>query len=267
MSIRKHFIHYILVMMVGISFFSCSSEKKLTFLYDVNTEAFLNGVPEPPSTYIIQSNDNLYINISTINAEVNALFSPGAGNSGYNRPYESLSGQYISGFLVDDIGEVEIPILGKIKVGGLSLKEAKESIQIRADEYLNDATVQVKYLSFKVTVMGEVRQPGVVYNYHNRLTIFEAIGMAGGISEFASLDKTTVIREYEDGTQPFKVDLTSKNIFESEVFYLQPNDVVYIQPQKLKNARQNAAMYTLFMSTISTLLVIWRFIDTQKSSN
>lgn len=250
---------------VVISFFSCSSEKKLTFLHDIETEAFLTGVPEPPSTYLIKPNDNLYINVSTINPEVNALFNP-AGDM-RNRPFETISSQYLHGYSVDGNGEVEIPVMGIIKVGGLSLIEAKERVQSVADEYLNDATVQVKYLSFKVTVMGEVNRPGVYYNYHSRLTIFEAISLAGGISQFASLNKTTVIREFLDGTQPFKLDLTSKSIFESEVFYLQPNDVIYIQPQKLKNTRQNTGMLTLFLSTVSTLLVVLKFFETSGSGN
>ena len=266
MRICKRLGCYVLVAVVMLGFFSCSSERKLTFLDDIETEAFLFGVPEPPSTYLIKQNDNLYINVSTINPEVNALFNPnGGGNVGYDRSFETTSSQYISGYIVDENGEVELPVIGKIKVSGLSIKEAKEKVQERADEYLKDATVQVKYLSFKVTVMGEVNRPGVFYNYHNRLTIFEAIGMAGGITSFASLDKTTVVREYEDGTQPFKIDLTSKKIFESDVFYLQPNDVIYIEPQKLKNTRQNTGMLTTILSAISTVLVVLRYFDTSNN--
>lgn len=252
---------------VIVSFFSCSSERKLTFLNDIQTEAFLSGVPEPPSTYLIKPNDNLFINVITIDDQINALFNPTMGGGGFNRPFESLSGQYLYGYEVDGLGEVEIPVMGKIKLSGLSLKQAKEKIQAVADDYLNDATVQVKYLSFKVTVMGEVNRPGLYYNYNTRLTIFEAISMAGGISQFASLDKTTVIREYAGGTQPFKIDLTSKEVLDSEVFFLQPNDVIYIEPQKLKNTRQNTGMFTLFLSTVSTLLVVLRFFETSGNSN
>ena len=260
MRILRRLGHGVLMAIILISFFSCSSERKLTFLHDVDTETFLSGVPEPPSTYYIKPNDNLYINISSLNNDVNSLFT--LSGDPRTRPFESLSGQYIYGYLVDEAGEVEIPIMGKIKLGGLSLKQAKEKIQSVADEYLNNATVQVKYLSFKVTVMGEVNKPGVYYNYHSRLTIFEAISMAGGISQFASLDKTTVVREYNSGTQPFKVDLTSKKVLDSEVFFLQPNDVIYIQPQRLKNTRQNTGMFTLFLSTVSTLLVIFKYFET-----
>ncbi len=248
-----------------MSFFSCSSERKLTFLDDLETEAFLFGVPEPPSTYLIKSNDNLYINVSTISPEVNASLTQTVDPR--NRPYETISGQYINGYIVDELGEVELPTMGKMKVAGLSLKEAKERIEQVASEYYKNATVQVKFLSFKVTLLGEVNRPGVYYNYHKKLTIFEAISMAGGISDFASLNKTTVIREYEDGTQPFKIDLTSKKIFESDVFYLQPNDVIYIQPQSLKNTRQNTGMLTTILSAISTILVVLRYFDTSSNSN
>ena len=252
------------MIVIMVSFFSCSSEKKLTFLYDMETDAFLPGVPEPPATYLIKPNDNLYINVSTINPnpEVSAIFNPANPSDRESRAFESISGQYINGYIVDESGFVELPIIGKVKVSGLSMEEATDKIKVAADEYLKGATVQVKYLSFKVTVMGEVNRPGVYYNYSSKLTIFEAISMAAGITDYASLDKTTVVREYEGGTKPFKVDLTSKKILDTEVFYLQPNDVIYIQPQKLKNTRQNTGMFTLFLSTISTALVIFKFFDT-----
>jgi polysaccharide export outer membrane protein len=110
-----------------------------------------------------------------------------------------------------------------------------------------------------VSVLGEVRTPGVYYNYNNTLTVLEAIGMAGGTTDYSKLTHVMVVRQTESKVHPYMLDLTSKDILYSEAFYLKANDVVVIRPQKLKNVRLNASYYTLGISSISTILLILNF--------
>jgi len=192
--------------------------------------------------------------------EVNVLFIPSkAGNSiqsGTQQNYGQLSGQYLNGFQVDLSGDVTLPIIGKVALAGNSLKQAREIIQAKADQYLKEATVKVKLLSFKVTVLGEVKNPGVYYNYNNQMTVLDGISMASGVTDYGRIQKVLVLRPTDKGSKTFRLDLTNKQFLSSEAFFLQPNDVVYVEPDKYKNVKLNSPVYSLFLSTISSLILI-----------
>ena len=109
--------------------------------------------------------------------------------------------------------------------------------------------------------MGEVRNPGLYYNYEGSLNILDAISMANGITDFADLNKVLVIRHNENDTETYNLNFRDKSVYYSDVFYLQPNDVVYIQPNKFKRTNENTDIYSLILSTISTLLVAFTVIN------
>jgi polysaccharide export outer membrane protein len=213
--------------------------------------------------YRLRESDNLYIQVNSINPEVNQFFNPSSGtgiSAGTAQQYGTLAAQYINGYQVDQDGYIELPIIGKIQVLDHTISQAKEQVQAKVDEYFKEATVTVKLLSFKYTVMGEVASPGVYYNYNHTCTLFEAISQANGTTDYARLRNVLVLRETRDGTRPIKVDLSNKSVLSSEVYYLQPNDVVYVAPDKFKNTRLNASMYSLMLSSVSTLIVILKFL-------
>ncbi len=244
----------------GIFIMSCSTKKNITYLMDLEDEATMKGVPADPEEHTIRPNDNLYVSVRTINPEINELFANTGGSEGASAPrYESGAGQYISGYQVDNDGLIILPVIGAVKLKGLTLKQAQTEIQKKADEYLKEANIQVKLLNFKINILGEVSKPGVYYNYNNSLTILESIGMAGGITEYAGLKDVVVVRMTPDGTKSYKIDLTKKNALKSEAFSLQPNDLVYIKPQSMKSTRLNSGMYSLFLSSISTIILILKF--------
>lgn len=239
---------------------SCVSKRNSYFLRDFNREIDANMVQQADKDYVVKTNDNLYVSVKTINPEVNAMFSQSEGTLGSGNMYTSQAGQHIYGYQVDNQGEIILPVIGAVHVAGRTLKETKEQIQLRADEYLKDADIQVRLLNFKVSVLGEVRSPGVYYNYNNTLTVLEAIGMAQGTTDYAKIKDVLVVRQGEDAVQPFMLDLTKKDILASEAFYLQSNDVVFVRPQKLKNVRLNASYYTIGASTLTTIMLIINFL-------
>jgi len=218
-----------------------------------------DGLPQEKPDYIIKPDDNLYVNIKSTNPEVNSLFNLGESRGPSATTYQmfgQLALQYLNGYQVDPDGTINLPIMGKIKVSGLTPKEAEKHVQQRTDEYLKDAVVSVKLLSYKVTVLGEVRNPGIYYNYNSSLTVLEAVGMATGINDFAKVSSVLVVRPTENGSQSFRLNFNEKDMMLSEGYYLQPNDVVYVEPDRFKNVQLNATTYTLFLSSVTAILAL-----------
>lgn len=253
----------LLILILAIVMSSCVSKRNSYFLRDFDSNMDINSVQKADKDYIVKPNDNLYISVKTINPEVNAMFSPeGAGASsglGAASLYTSQVGQHIYGYQVDNNGDVTLPVIGAVNVVGRTLKQVKEQIQKKADEYLKDADIQVRLLNFKISILGEVNAPGVYYNYNNTLTVLEAIGMARGVTDYAKIKDVLVVRRGDDAVHPYKIDLTKKSTLASEAFYLQPNDVVFVRPQKLKNLKLNSQIYTIGLSSISTIILLIKY--------
>lgn len=253
----------LLMLLLTVNLYSCRSNKDLVYLKNLPQAEVQRSIPFSSTEYKLRKNDNLYIHILSLNAEVNQLFNPSVDNgssSGTVQQYGSLSAQYINGFQVNHNGNIELPILGNLLVINKTISESKKLIEQKVNEYFKEATVSVKLLSFKYTVIGEVAKPGVYYNYNNACTLLEAIGQAYGTTDYASLNNVIVLREDQKGTHSVKVDLSDKSLLTSEVYYLQPNDVIYVAPDKFKNTRINAPIYSLMLATFSTLIVFLKFM-------
>jgi polysaccharide export outer membrane protein len=141
------------------------------------------------------------------------------------------------------------------------MDEAISSIRKRADQFLKDATVIVKLISFKVSVIGEVNRPGTYNNFNSQLTVLEAVSMAGDITDYGDRKRVLVLRPSAEGTRSFRLDLTSKNILTSDGFFLLPNDIIYVEPIKNKTFRINMPTISLAFTSISTLILVLNFIN------
>ena len=227
---------------------------------DIQEDIVMNGVPREAPVYIIKPYDNLYLSILTLDPEVNQLFNPSSEGGGYGggtqQQYGDRASQYINGYMVEADGTVNVPLLGKVQLAGLNLVDAQKYMKEKAEEFLKEPNVKVKVLNFKVNISGEVRNPGLYYNYEGSLNLLDALSMANGITEFANLNKVIVIRHYQNHSKTFNLNLTDKSLYFSEAFYLQPNDVVYLPPTKNKRMGENTAKYGLFLNTITTLFVL-----------
>lgn len=255
-------INILILSMIMLS--SCRFSKELAYFQDLDKEQSLFGIPKEVPEYRIRPLDNLYVSILTLDPEVNQLFNPGTasdfGYSGGQPTYAGQPSQYINGYLVDISGSVTFPIIGSVPVGGLTLLEAQSRIKEKALEYLKEPTVNVKILSFKVNVSGEVRNPGLYYNYLGKINVLDAISMANGITDYARIKKVMVIRQGKFATKTFNLDLSGKKVFESEAFYLQPDDLVYVPPGNYKNTGLNTPTYSLVFSALSTVLIAISFL-------
>ncbi len=242
-----------------VAFSSCTTNKQLTYLQNVDSLPSGTVYYKQPVEYRIQNEDILYIRVISLNDEINTMINTFSSQTNMNQFQNEIS-LYLYGYSVNDSGYVDVPYIGNVNVLGLTLEEAKQVIKDKVDKSVRNATVIVKLVSFKFSVLGEVQRPGVYKNYNNQLTILEALSMAGDITDYGNRFEVLVVRPTKDDTKTYRVDLTDKSLLSSEAFFLLPNDVVYIQPIKSKSFRINIPTMTLALTTISTLILVLSFI-------
>ena len=239
MNMISHRRQIIALLMVLFLAASCSSVKDIAY--------FQNKVVDEPEKIdkhagiVIQPKDMLSIVVTSRNPELVAMFnlpvvSYQAGsevvNSGYN--------QRLMGYVVDNEGNIDFPQLGILKVSGLTRWELSEMIKNKLikEGYLNDAVVVVEFLNFKVSVIGEVNSPGTYTIEGDKVTILQAISLARDLTIFGMRENVSVIRERNGERIIYEVNLCNVDMFKSPAYYLQQNDVVYVQPSEVK-ARQS----------------------------
>lgn len=235
----------------------------MKFFQNMSDHEIYGSAVRPPD-YLIKPDDNLYVDVQSINPEVGQLFSPSKSNTysgGTASDFGQASSQYINGYQVNQRGMIILPVIGEVSVTGMTEEAAKDVIQKRVNEYYKDATVRVKILTYKISILGEVRNPGVYFNYNKNINILEAIGMANGTTDYASIRKVLVIRPTAKGDKSFRLDMTKKEILTSEAFFLLPNDVVYIEPDRYKNFSLNTTVYAIALSTITTSILILTYFN------
>jgi polysaccharide export outer membrane protein len=254
---HKYFRIIIVLLLIGSA---CTTQKELIYLSNLDTVSTPNFFPYTYPDYRIQKRDILYIRFITLNNELSDILNVGSGRYA-TQLYQNETSLYINGYTVNDSGNVTIPILGQVNVLGMTIDEATRNIQGKADIYLKDATVILKLISFKVTVIGEVNRPGTYTNFNNQLTVLEAIGMASDITDYGNRQQVLVVRPNPEGTSTYRINLQDKNLLLSEGFFLLPNDIVIVAPIKSKSFRLNIPTLTLFLSGLSTLILILSFIQ------
>jgi len=256
----------ILFLLVVVFMSSCYNYKRQLYLKD-EAGRFSDRpviIETKPSEYRINARDILDIRVQSSDPEVTNIFNMNQGEGGGNWFRGDPGAMYLSGYEVNSLGLVKLPIIGEIYVKDLTLSDIQRAIQDEVDKYIINATVVVKLVSFKITVLGEVARPGYYYIYNSQANVFEALGQAGGVNPFGKREAVKLLRQMDDGTQVVLLDLTNPSIIESEFYFVQPNDVLLVDPFKANTKRDNltALTYvTLFTSLVSTTLLILNYIN------
>ncbi len=239
---RLFFICSILI----FSLLSCRTQKNVTqnYLQDVSDTTIREAMSFRQS--VIQKGDILSIRV----------FSDAIGTSLADVPFnlEPLNTTGATGYLVDANGNIEYPQLGSIKAEGLTREQLSTAIKILLEGKLNRPAVDVRFLNYRITVLGEVRSPSTFTLPTERITILEALGLAGDISEFGKKDNVKIIRETDGQVEIGTIDLTSNNMFASPYFRLQQNDVVFVE-QTGKKIKQQEQMVVAQQIGIATSIV------------
>jgi polysaccharide export outer membrane protein len=254
------FFKYLFIVSISALFLSsCVSKKEIVYFQESrNLEKLV-----PTSTYEskLQVDDLLGITVSAENPASARPFNINqVSGEGDNASSSSL------GYLISAKGTINFPVVGSIKLAGLSRSEAIELIRERLKEYINDPIVIITIKNFKITVIGEVRSPGSYTIPNERLTIIEAIGLAGDLTIKGMRKNITVIRDADGVKQIFKVDITSKTVFDSPVYYLAQNDVVYVEPNssQVKAAGSNQNLLSIFLSVAGLGISIATLLNTAR---
>lgn len=231
---------------------SCNSYKKLTYLQKVNITGDSSYILKNRSDYKLQPTDILYVKIITQNKEINTLFNPEVETQS-SSSYNELS-SYLKNYPVNDSGFIELPILKKIKVSGLSIDSASNLIKEKAKQYLNDVQVIVRLISFRFTILGEVKTPGVKTVYDDQITVLEALAYAGDITYNGNRERILLIRSTENGNKTIRIDATNGNLIEKKDFYILPNDIIYVEPLRSTLFRERASDYLFVVSTLTSTI-------------
>jgi len=217
------------------TFASCVDSKKSAYFTDQKTAVLPSSIVIPEN--VIQNNDLLSISVSSLNAEVSAIFnSPNNTPVNISSNYGSLGNS--AGYLVNVEGNIYFPIVGAIKASGLTENQLRKNIvKILTDrKLLVDPIVSIRHLNFKVTVLGEVRNPTVITVPNEKITLLEAVGMAGDITIYGKKDNIMVIREDSGRRSIQRLNLNSTELFSSPYYYLRANDIVYVEANKARVA-------------------------------
>ena len=238
----------------------CVTNKKIPYFQDIQLieRAKLDSAikfTEP----LIQPDDILSITIFTLNpatsAVINQTISTPTIGGGANT---SLNAQSANGFLVDRNGDVELSLIGKIKLSGLTTYQAKELIRERAKSIYKDPNVQIRFANFKVTVLGEVNAPAAYTLPNEKVSVLDAIGLAGDLTIYGKRDNILIVRDVDGQKEYARLNLNSSKIFNSPFYYLRQNDVIYVEPNKARVSANNAAQLQLLgaVTSIATVLVL-----------
>ncbi|MCX6277348.1 MAG: polysaccharide biosynthesis/export family protein [Bacteroidetes bacterium] len=246
-----------ILLVIAAVFSSCVPQKRIKYLQrkqEQDTAVFYQTKRD--MNYLIQSRDNLYIRVYSLDPNASLFFNKQSSSSSYN-DYANDASIYLNSYAVDDEGNIEFPIIGKVNVKGKTVNEINAIVLKLVSDYLKEVAVVVKLVNFKVTVVGEVMRPGEYTFYQNQVNLWEAISMAGDLGEFANRTKVALIRKTKDGSRVHYLDLTQENILRSEFYYLQPNDVLYISPLGYKRWGLGSTFpWAMILASISTTLLL-----------
>ncbi|MCF2447039.1 polysaccharide biosynthesis/export family protein [Dyadobacter sp. CY345] len=217
---------------------SCVSPKSIVYFQG---DTLRNSSQNISQNYIptIQTNDLLSIVVGSLNSEANEMFNIAntamTASSNYSATSAGAKLQPV-GYMVDTDGNVEIPLIGKVKVRDLKTSVAADTIRMRLTNYLKEPSVVVRTLNFKVSVLGEVAHPAIYVIPDETISLPEVLSLAGDLTIYGKRDNVMIIREEKGVRQYARLDLTSRDIFTSPYYYLHKNDVIYIEPVKTKLA-------------------------------
>jgi polysaccharide export outer membrane protein len=247
--------NYYFFLLIILFFASCVPQRKMVYVQSPNEKAEYEFLVKNKKSLRIEPFDMLYISINSLD------------QSGYNFFHQENSGTMsvsdaslsILSYTVSDSGTITLPILGKLKLQGQTLDEAANSIKNFTKNVLNNPIVSVRFANNSITVLGEVLRPGTYPYFKEQLNVFYALGLAGDITEYGNRRKVTLIREKNKIINKYELDLTKDEIFKSDFYYLRPNDVLYVQPLKIRRFGMKEYPIALVLSAITSAFLILNY--------
>jgi polysaccharide export outer membrane protein len=255
MKIKK----LISIAVLGIALLSsCVSNKKYILFQNAktssSTDTSKSSYQLDRTIYKLQVNDILYVSLVSADENATKAFSHGMVGQQMMQVQTQLGNIiYLTGYGVNSLGEIDLPVIGKIKIGGLSIEEAKKTIESELSKFFKVFHLIIKLNEMPFTVLGEVHRPGRYSGMVNQITVTEALGLAGDLSPIANRKMITLIRQTPEGAKIYKFDLTQADIINTPYYFLRPNDVIYVEPLKSRSIG-NFSSFQNSLQTITPVL-------------
>ena len=248
-----------LILVLNFVLFSCASRQDV--VYFQNTGNFETLIDANKSVTKFKVDDLVSIYVSSLDPQASEPFNlfRGASEGGFNA--EQVD------YLVDQDGMIDFPVLGKLKIEGLSPDELRSMLRDRLSDYLKDPIINIRLRNFTVTVLGEVNQAGTYPVVGEQITILEALGLAGDLTLRGVRDNILVIRDFSGTKVYYRIDLTSKELVKSPVYYLTQNDVIYVEPNRAGVRETSVGASTTVVVTLLSLVVTSTVLVLTRANN
>jgi polysaccharide biosynthesis/export protein len=241
----------IFLFLIMVFIMSCVPIEKLSYLNDINE--LQEPVVNPKEQKLIMPFDKLYIKVYSIDEKTNLLLNS-------NENMSSTASTSMIGYSVDETGDIYYPLVGKIKLGGLSTTQASLKITETLNESVSVSSVIVRFIDNNITLIGQVQNPGVYPFTQDKLNIYEALALGGGISNYGNRKNVVLIRQEGDKIMHHKLDLSDSRIAGKDYYYIQANDVIVVEPMRNLSTSYGNNTYSLILSSISALSTILSII-------
>jgi polysaccharide export outer membrane protein len=253
---------------------SCVSNKRLVYMQELegSTSPLIESsikYPYQTEEYLLQVNDIVEVNVKTTDQDLNLLLMASTNDQVMN---QMAGGQsvgdvfFMNGFTLDDNGKIELPLIGEIKLEGLTIEQAKLLVEEEVKKYVKEGEyfVRVRLGGVRFSALGEFNNSGKFTILQNRVTIFEAIAFAGDLSRLAKRNEVLLIRQYPDGSQIHKINLLDRSLLTSEYYWLKPNDLIYAEPMKVREIGAGNTLVetlTLLSTSITAIALILTLVQ------
>lgn len=231
---------------------SCVPLKKLNYFNDL--DELKEPEVNPRIQKLIMPFDKLYIKVISIDPATSQVFNT-------NEEMRSGTSTGILGYPVDEKGDINFPFIGNINVASLTTAQAAEKIQKALNDYVSNTSITVKFIDNQVTVMGEVQHQGVFPFTQDKLNIYEALGLGGGLTHYGNRKKVILIRNEGGKVMHYRLDLSDSKIASKDYYYILPNDVIIVEPLKAISSSYQNITYSTILSSITTLIAVLLFIN------
>ncbi|WP_439185510.1 polysaccharide biosynthesis/export family protein [Carboxylicivirga taeanensis] len=249
---------FTIIFIISLLLTGCIPQKEYVLLQDKSSDKHYENPYSPLANitdkYFLQPNDYLFINVSTPDPKISEFFNQSSSNSVNNQ-----RNQNFFYYQIDDSMNIDFPYVGQINLKGCNIRSGKEKVQEALKPFLKEYSLTFKLASNTFTALGEFRKQGVQTMQKEQITIFEAVALAGGITPFGKQRKLQLVRQQPEGAVTYEIDLTDKNIINSEYYYIYPNDMLYVRPMK---AKQLGIGESFSIGLITTALALYLTLQT-----
>jgi polysaccharide export outer membrane protein len=257
----KSFFLFAIGAILAILFTSCSGSRQLSYFRNLPDSTIIHLPPTIADDRIIEKGDQLDIFFSARDQEAAGYFNihgPMASGGGGTAGISATAGSSTPGYEVDSAGRIDLPILGKLPVKGLTASGLKDTLTRLTSSYLKSPLVEVKFVSFRFTVLGEVRSPGTFNLSMQRTTLFEALASAGDLPHTARRYNIRLYRDYNGSRTVTRFDLRDQAVlYDKNVFQIKPNDVLYVEPRPSSMFKDDFGFFTSVFTLLVGIVTLW----------